>query len=113
MPKGLTSQLTNSVTISPFGLARNAANGAEVHLEHHRVNHQPQQHPDRHIHLRALAELQSAQRGGHPRQRLAQRHPCHHAQEHPYRQVPLEERQTLRRLSTRLADCTESLSFMR
>ena len=61
MLNGFTSQLTNSVTSSPFGFARDAAERAEIHLEHHRINHQPEQHGDGDVHLRALAEFQLAQ----------------------------------------------------
>ena len=61
MLNGFTSQLTNSVTTSPLGLRAMPPMRAEIHLEHHRIDHQPEQHADGHVDLRALAEFQLAQ----------------------------------------------------
>ena len=76
-----------------FGLARNAAQRGEIHLEHHRINHQPDEHGDGNVHLRALAELKLAQRGGECRREFAEQDAGDHAQENPDGQVTLEERQ--------------------
>ena len=35
----------------PLGFARDAAERGEVHLEHHRINHQPDEHGDGDVHL--------------------------------------------------------------
>jgi hypothetical protein len=85
----LTSQFTNRVTA-------NAEHAREIDLQHHRVDHQPQQDGDRHIDVAAVAELDPSQPVGEPGEELPEADSRHHAEKHPERQPPLERGEALR-----------------
>ena len=55
--KGFTSQLTTSVTARPRGTPADAPDRREVDLEHHRVDHQPDEDGDRDVDVAPGAEL--------------------------------------------------------
>ena len=64
---GFTTQLINSVTSSPAGRRPTFRTAREIHLHHHRGNHQPDQHGDGRVDLASLAEFDAAQcRDGSP-----------------------------------------------
>jgi hypothetical protein len=67
----------------------------EVDLEHHRVDHEPDQHRDRQVDLAPPGELETAQGVGEAREGPAEDHTDHHAQRYPDRQVALEDAHAL------------------
>ena len=51
---------TVAIAAEDAEFSRNAAEGAEVHFEHHGIDHQPEQDADGDVDLRAPAELEPA-----------------------------------------------------
>ena len=88
---GLTSQLTKIVTTRPPGPLADALDRREVDLEHHRVDHQPDEDGDRDVDVAPAAELHVADRPDEARPELADHDAEDHAGRHPQAQVALED----------------------
>ena len=65
--------------------AAHAQDAGQVDAQHHRVDHQPEQHRNRRVDLAALAELDAAERVRDSREELAQPDARDHAERHPER----------------------------
>lgn len=79
------------------GPSRDPRQGAEIHLQHHGVNHQPEKNPDGHVHLGSPAEFKVTEGAGEPGPHSAERHTRHHAEQDPDGEVTLEKIQAFGR----------------
>ena len=91
MLNGFTSQFDDQRHHRCLWAFGNATNGGKIYLEHHWIDHQPQQNSNRHVHCEPLPNpacsvLRSAG------QQFSERHAHHHADEHPHSQVALKAR---------------------
>ncbi len=92
--KGFTSQFTNSVTTKPAGSLPTPRIAAKSILQHHRVDHEPDQHGDRQVDVMHLESAKETDQRGH---RQANRHATDDTQRNPQGKVPLEDVEALRR----------------
>ena len=74
----------------PFRSLADAENRREIDLQHHRVDHQPDEHGDRNIDLAAAPELEATQIVDQTWCELSQANANDHAQCDPQRQVSLK-----------------------
>ena len=89
--EGLDQPVDEQRHHQPLGLSGDAAKRAEIHLQHHRVDHQPDQHGDRDVDLGPWPNSILLSAEVRPGARLAQIDAGDHAEEDPERQVALEK----------------------
>lgn len=93
-----------------FWSAGDAANRAEVHFQHHGVDHQPQQNSNGHVHLGTLTEFQFAEPGGEVGEEFAEGDPDDQAQQHPDGQITLEEIEAFLRRNGNIQDSSRGIA---